>query len=247
MSRPRLTPEQAEQILLILKQTAESEFRDLAALSASKPDRQLLGQLEYEVRDRVHKIGVRRPRPQSTCGGKGGALGRARVLPAAPTTARFVGRRRRVLSGFAQAAESKTATVVMIYNPVPEPKEQWTRPTVTRRRSAGGAPPPESPGVPSPPKSSTQTPTRRAFDRLNHLHHKNSSSFELLISYRNTPPCILGWNPSPAGVVRIPHEAGQAPPDRDRSPWGMVMTGSWSFGRDPGRPWRRETTGIKPW
>ena len=34
-------------------------YRRLAELLASKPDRQLLGQTEFEVRDRVHKIGAK--------------------------------------------------------------------------------------------------------------------------------------------------------------------------------------------
>jgi hypothetical protein len=57
-----LTPEQAElaeRILQSLRQAAESDLRCLAELLASKPDRQLLGQTEFEVRDRVHKIGAK--------------------------------------------------------------------------------------------------------------------------------------------------------------------------------------------
>jgi hypothetical protein len=57
-----LTPEQAElaeRILQSLRQAAESDLRSLAELLASKPDRQLLGQTEFEVRDRVHKIGAK--------------------------------------------------------------------------------------------------------------------------------------------------------------------------------------------
>jgi hypothetical protein len=62
MSRLPLTPEQAElaeRIYRTLKQAAESDLRDLAESLASKPDRQLLGQTEFEVRDRVHKIGTK--------------------------------------------------------------------------------------------------------------------------------------------------------------------------------------------
>jgi hypothetical protein len=57
-----LTPEQAdeaERLFQILKQATEGELRDLAALLASKPDRQLLGQTEFEVRDRVHELGAK--------------------------------------------------------------------------------------------------------------------------------------------------------------------------------------------
>lgn len=57
-----LTPEQAEtadRILHSLRQAVESDLRSLAELLASKPDSQLLGQTEFEVRDRVHKIGAK--------------------------------------------------------------------------------------------------------------------------------------------------------------------------------------------
>ncbi len=62
MSRPPLTPDQAElsdRIYHSLHQAADTEIRRLADLLASKPDRQLLGQTEFEVRDLVHKIGAK--------------------------------------------------------------------------------------------------------------------------------------------------------------------------------------------
>ena len=59
MSSSPLTPEQAERIFQSLRQAVESDLRSLAELLASQPDRQLLGQTEFEVRDRVHKIGAR--------------------------------------------------------------------------------------------------------------------------------------------------------------------------------------------
>ena len=62
MSRPSLTPEQAElsdRIFHSLRQAADADLRHLADLLASKPDRQLLGQTEFEVRDRVHTIGAK--------------------------------------------------------------------------------------------------------------------------------------------------------------------------------------------
>src|SRR5512135_2434979 len=62
MSLSHLTPEQAdlaERIYQTLRQAADSDLRGLAELLASKPDRQLLGQTEFEVRDRVHKIGAK--------------------------------------------------------------------------------------------------------------------------------------------------------------------------------------------
>jgi hypothetical protein len=62
MSRLPLTQEQAElsdRIFHSLRQAAEADLRNLADLLASKPDRQLLGQTEFEVRDLVHKIGAK--------------------------------------------------------------------------------------------------------------------------------------------------------------------------------------------
>ena len=62
MPRLALTPEQAElseRIYQSLRQAADSDLRGLADLLASKPDRQLLGQTEFEVRDRVHTIGAK--------------------------------------------------------------------------------------------------------------------------------------------------------------------------------------------
>ena len=62
MSRPELTPEQqdeAQRIERILIESVRDDIRSLAELMASKPDRQLLGKTEFEVRDLVHKIGAK--------------------------------------------------------------------------------------------------------------------------------------------------------------------------------------------
>jgi hypothetical protein len=62
MSRLPLTPEQAalsDRIYQSLRQAADSDLRSLADLLASKPDHQLLGQTEFEVRERIHKIGAK--------------------------------------------------------------------------------------------------------------------------------------------------------------------------------------------
>lgn len=62
MSWSRLTAEQAdlaERIYQTLRQAADADIRGLAELLASKPDRQLLGETEFEVRDRAHKIGAK--------------------------------------------------------------------------------------------------------------------------------------------------------------------------------------------
>jgi len=57
-----LTPEQrdeADRIKLRLMAVVEDEIQGIAELLASKPDRQILGQAEFQVRDRVHSIGAR--------------------------------------------------------------------------------------------------------------------------------------------------------------------------------------------
>ena len=62
MSRFPLTPEQqdeAQRIERILMESVRNEIRSIAELLASKPDRQLLGQTEFEVRDLVHKVGAK--------------------------------------------------------------------------------------------------------------------------------------------------------------------------------------------
>jgi hypothetical protein len=62
MSRSPLTPEQqdeAQRIERILMESVRDDIRSIAELFASKPDRQLLGQTEFEVRDLVHKIGAK--------------------------------------------------------------------------------------------------------------------------------------------------------------------------------------------
>lgn len=62
MSRLPLTSEQAalsDRIYQTLRQAADSDLRTLADLLASKPDHQLLGPTEFEVRDHVHKIGAK--------------------------------------------------------------------------------------------------------------------------------------------------------------------------------------------
>ena len=62
MSRPELSPEQQDEALRIertLMESVRDDIRSIAELMASKPDRQLLGKTEFEVRDLVHKIGAK--------------------------------------------------------------------------------------------------------------------------------------------------------------------------------------------
>jgi hypothetical protein len=59
---PTLTPEQqaqAEHLADQILQASRQEILALAELLVSKPDAQLLGRTEFEVRDRVHQIGAK--------------------------------------------------------------------------------------------------------------------------------------------------------------------------------------------
>jgi hypothetical protein len=62
MSQLPLTPEQAEladRIYQTLRQATDADLRSMAELLASRADHQLLGRTEFEVRDRVHRIGAK--------------------------------------------------------------------------------------------------------------------------------------------------------------------------------------------
>jgi len=61
MSELKLTPEQeaeAQRLADIIAQKAKEEALVMARLLVSKPDHELLGATEFEIRDRVHKIGA---------------------------------------------------------------------------------------------------------------------------------------------------------------------------------------------
>lgn len=56
-----LTPEQeaeAQRLAQIIGKKAQEEALRMARLLASKPDGQLLGKTEFEIRDRVHALGA---------------------------------------------------------------------------------------------------------------------------------------------------------------------------------------------
>ena len=61
MDLPNLTAEQAEaaeQLYQAIRVNADAKIRELAVLMASKPDHQLLGATEFQVRDLVHQLGA---------------------------------------------------------------------------------------------------------------------------------------------------------------------------------------------
>jgi pyruvate/2-oxoglutarate dehydrogenase complex dihydrolipoamide dehydrogenase (E3) component len=61
MTEPKLTPEQeaeAQRLADIIVQKTKEEALQMARLLVSKPDRELLGATEFEIRERVHRIGA---------------------------------------------------------------------------------------------------------------------------------------------------------------------------------------------
>ena len=80
MPHLELTPEQqdeARRLERVLMESVRGDIRLMAELLASKPDRQLLGRTEFEVRDIVHKIGAKAIEAALGERKKGGAEGRA--------------------------------------------------------------------------------------------------------------------------------------------------------------------------
>ncbi len=78
--RPDLTPDQideAERIYQTLRQASDDEQWQMAQLLASKPDGQLLGPTEFQVRDLTHKIGAKAIQAALDERKKGGTLGPA--------------------------------------------------------------------------------------------------------------------------------------------------------------------------
>jgi hypothetical protein len=78
--QPPLSAEQeaeAQRIFQVLKRTSDQDLMALARLLASKPDRELLGKTEFEVRDRVHEIGAKAMEAALEERKKGGTKGRA--------------------------------------------------------------------------------------------------------------------------------------------------------------------------
>jgi hypothetical protein len=62
MSTPDLTPEQeahAQELAQTLLTALEGDLLQMTRLLASKPDHQVLGQTEFQIRDIVHQIGAK--------------------------------------------------------------------------------------------------------------------------------------------------------------------------------------------
>jgi hypothetical protein len=62
MTTPDLTPEQeahAQELAQSLLKALEGDILQMTRLLASKPDHQVLGQTEFQIRDLVHQIGAK--------------------------------------------------------------------------------------------------------------------------------------------------------------------------------------------
>jgi hypothetical protein len=75
-----LTPEQeaeAQRLAALIVAKAQEEALRIARLLASKPDGELLGATEFEVRDRIHALGAHAIETAVNRRKKGGTGGRA--------------------------------------------------------------------------------------------------------------------------------------------------------------------------
>jgi hypothetical protein len=80
MAELNLTPEQeaeAQRLAGIIAERAKQEALAMARLLVSKKDHEILGATEFEIRDRVHKIGAHAIETVLNERKKGGTKGRA--------------------------------------------------------------------------------------------------------------------------------------------------------------------------
>jgi hypothetical protein len=80
MTELKLTPEQeaeAQRLADIIVQKTKVEALQMARLLVSKPDHELLGASEFEIRERAHKIGAVAIETAVNQRKKGGTQGRA--------------------------------------------------------------------------------------------------------------------------------------------------------------------------
>lgn len=80
MTELKLTPEQeaeAQRLANVIVEKTKEEALQMARLLVSKPDRELLGATEFEIRDRAHQIGAVAIEAAVNQRKKGGTRGRA--------------------------------------------------------------------------------------------------------------------------------------------------------------------------
>ena len=68
---------QAKRIAEIISRKFQEEAIQMARLLASKPDAEIFGKTEYEIRDRVHRLGAQAIETALAERKKGGTAGRA--------------------------------------------------------------------------------------------------------------------------------------------------------------------------
>jgi len=56
---PENQAERAEELYQSLRNAADTDLKAIAELLASKPDNQLFGNTEFELRDLVHRLGAK--------------------------------------------------------------------------------------------------------------------------------------------------------------------------------------------
>lgn len=84
MDAPALNPEQqdeANRIYEILRRNTDKDLRDIARLLASKPDSQLFGATEFQLRDRTLEIAAMALETALSERKKGGTKGPASTAP----------------------------------------------------------------------------------------------------------------------------------------------------------------------
>jgi hypothetical protein len=80
MTTPELTPEQeahAQELAKVVLKAMEQDVLRMTRLLASKPDHQVLGQTEFQVRDIVHQIGAKAVQAELDARQKKATKGRA--------------------------------------------------------------------------------------------------------------------------------------------------------------------------
>jgi hypothetical protein len=80
VSTPDLTPEQeahAQELARTVLKTLEDDILKMTRLLASKPDHQVLGSTEFQIRDLVHQIGAKTIQAELDARQKKGTKGRA--------------------------------------------------------------------------------------------------------------------------------------------------------------------------
>lgn len=78
--------EEAARIEDLLRAKSRLEVRFISRLLASKPDRELLGETEFQIRDAVHRLGAHGVDAALAERKKRGTRGRARSAPRVGTT-----------------------------------------------------------------------------------------------------------------------------------------------------------------